>query len=241
MYDIEFVKRILDSKKALTIDMSEAISRGNLDRIIYATEHAVMLRHKATEFMLWADDYDEAVKAIECAKASSEKFKMCVCHGEESIKAIENNTEFELGKRCRQYCNYSKEHTPLKGICDIVPLEESDIPIVLKNYHDGSDEYIRRNMKDGTIFKAVIDGKTAGFIGLHSDGSTGMLTVLPEYRRRGIALELESFMQNFEIDKGWIPYGQVYFDNEASIQLQAKIGMTISDGYISWNFEEDDI
>ena len=39
------------------------------------------------------------------------------------------------------------------------------------------------------------NGGLAGFIGIHTEGSIGLLFVLPEQRRKGYAEELESFMK----------------------------------------------
>ena len=74
----------------------------------------------------------------------------------------------------------------------------------------------------------------AGFIGKHEEGSVGMLTVLPEYRGQKIALALESYMINRELEQGFTPYGQVCEDNTASIKLQQKVGLCFSKTPVFW-------
>ena len=39
---------------------------------------------------------------------------------------------------------------------------------------------------------AFLDGVLAGLIGIHEEGSIGMLEVLPAYRRRGLGYALEA-------------------------------------------------
>lgn len=39
---------------------------------------------------------------------------------------------------------------------------------------------------------AFLDGVLAGFIGIHEEGSIGMLEVLPAYRRRSLGYALEA-------------------------------------------------
>ena len=64
-------------------------------------------------------------------------------------------------------------------------------------------------------------------MGLHADGSMGLLQVFPEYRKLGIGRAIEIFFINFCLDRGWVPYGQVRCDNEASFSLQEHLGMTM--------------
>ena len=53
-------------------------------------------------------------------------------------------------------------------------------------------EYVEDRLKAGVIFGAFVDGRLAGFVGEHHEGSMGMLEVVPEFRRRGIAQALEA-------------------------------------------------
>jgi tRNA (guanine37-N1)-methyltransferase len=66
-----------------------------------------------------------------------------------------------------------------------------------------------------------------GFIGLHADGAMGMLEILPKYRRRGYASELLATLADTLLARGWLPWGQIFCDNEASFALNEKLGMTV--------------
>ena len=77
-------------------------------------------------------------------------------------------------------------------------------------------------------------GKLIGFIGEHLEGSMGLLYVFPEFRRKGYAVALEKSMIVKTLSEGYIPFGQVEKNNHASVLLQEKIGMTISNRLICW-------
>ena len=54
----------------------------------------------------------------------------------------------------------------------------------------------------------------------------GMLEVVPEFRRRGIAQALEAALIRLHLERGWLPYCFVAPDNVPSLSLQAKLGLT---------------
>ena len=98
---------------------------------------------------------------------------------------------------------------------------------------------VRERFLDKAMFGAYIRAENgteafAGFIGKHEEGSIGMLTVLPEYRGQKIALALEAYMINRELEQGFTPYGQVREDNTASIKLQKKVGLCFSKTPVFW-------
>ena len=68
--------------------------------------------------------------------------------------------------------------------------------------------------------------------------SSGMLEVMPEFRRKGIGTELAVFFQNYQLDRGWMPSGQVYLTNTASLKMQSKLGLSVSEDCIWWIYEE---
>ena len=93
-------------------------------------------------------------------------------------------------------------------------------------------------MRSKGVFGAIADGKLAGFIGRHGDGSMGMLEVFDGFKHKGIGSALERFLINYVMTFGRTPVCDVYTDNAASIALQNKLGLTPSQGYAFW-FEND--
>lgn len=237
-FDSETALNVLKKQGTLVVDMMEAFNRDNVSELIYADETAVLLKHQCGVSMLWSDSARAGLNAL---KDSGITF--CVAHGKHAMEAI-SSLGFVVEEGCMQYCRYSKQKLPLRGVCGIRPLTMDDAPIVIEHYLSGADEphMIYHAIEKGVMYAAEVGGKVAGFIGMHGDGSIGMLEVLPEYRRRGIGTELEAFMNNLHIDKGFIPYGQVYLHNSASMKMQDSIGMDYSSDSIYWAYlpEDDD-
>ena len=69
---------------------------------------------------------------------------------------------------------------------------------------------------------------------LSDDGSMGMLYVEDAYRRQGLAASLEGYLINKQREQGMIPYAHIVNGNEASIQLQERLGLNLSDPAIWW-------
>ena len=83
-----------------------------------------------------------------------------------------------------------------------------------------------------------MDDQLAGFAGTHVEGTLGLLTVLPEYRRRGIATALESTAINRELQEGHVPYCHLYTDNLASRALQQSLGLSFADKNVWWLYRK---
>ena len=62
----------------------------------------------------------------------------------------------------------------------------------------------------------------------------GLLEIFPDYRNKGLATVLESFMINRTLKNGYIPYCNVFSDNAESIGLQEKLGLYPAKKNIWW-------
>ena len=51
--------------------------------------------------------------------------------------------------------------------------------------------YVTERLRAGVMIGAFVDGRLAGFAGIHSEGSMGMLEVFEPFRRQGIGYALE--------------------------------------------------
>lgn len=97
----------------------------------------------------------------------------------------------------------------------------------------GDVDYILGAIERGML--GIFDGeKLAGFIGVHDEGSLGMLEVLPPYRRRGYGLALQLAIIRAALAEGRYAYGQVAEHNAPSLALQQKAGMTVCPEKIYW-------
>lgn len=130
---------------------------------------------------------------------------------------------------------YRPDGRPMPNGLTIRPIGTEYEELILQEYHSLDDpEYVQRRIRQGALVGAFVGEKLAGFIGTHSEGSVGMLTVLPEYRRMHIGMALETYMLNREIEQGHIPYAQVLADNEVSERLQRKMGLYRAKERIVW-------
>ena len=116
-----------------------------------------------------------------------------------------------------------------------------DYPYLYEKYHHivREEGYIESAIARGML-KCVQDNKIVGFIGEHPEHSIGLLYVDENYRRIGIARELEKAMINKMLAKGRVPIYHVEKENGASLLLQSSIpNMIIDEGYIDWYFNKN--
>ncbi|HBA50991.1 MAG TPA: tRNA (guanosine(37)-N1)-methyltransferase TrmD [Lachnospiraceae bacterium] len=123
-----------------------------------------------------------------------------------------------------------KEALPVKHR-EICRLTMEHYPYVCRWYcNDGKcgpgidDAYVRERIQAGAMYGAFIEGSQVGFVGIHSEGSLGMLFVEESFRGQGIASSLEAYAVNRMLEKGWTPYGHISAGNTASVKLQEKLG-----------------
>ena len=119
------------------------------------------------------------------------------------------------------------------------PLTQEDVAFVVANYHNPGayESHIRARIDEGMI-GAEVNGRLAGFIGVHQEGCMGLLEILPEYRRLGLGRVLESAIIRQQVGRGRLPYGHVRTGNAASIALQKKMGMDFLDRKVYWLFPD---
>ena len=93
------------------------------------------------------------------------------------------------------------------------------------HYHPEDDgRYLLDRLGRGLMLGAFVDDMLAGFIGVHSEGSMGLLEVFPAYRRRGLASALERGMIYLQMRKGWQPLRAGYRGQRGVPGPSAKAG-----------------
>ena len=112
--------------------------------------------------------------------------------------------------------------------------DRGDLPLLLENYHHISPQEMELVVERGSLLLGYLGERIVGFIGEHLEGSMGLLYIFPEFRRRGFGAELEKLYIRKTMEKGFLPFGQVAKDNLASLELQKKLGMTVSENLICW-------
>lgn len=110
------------------------------------------------------------------------------------------------------------------------------LDVISDHYHDDQmRDYIASRIADQEIWIAESDsGVVLGFIGHHDEGSIGFLEVMPNARRRGIGRLLVLHLVALDLRAGKMPFAQIEKDNLVSLQMQRRLGFTISDQLLNW-------
>lgn len=141
--------------------------------------------------------------------------------------------KYEIHSECYQFLYTQRVSLPVKHK-DIRPLAMEHLNYVSEHYSYDDRSYVEARIREGVMYGAFVEDKLVGFIGMHNEGSLGLLYVEKAYRRCGIARSLEAYMINRILEKGWIPYGHVIVGNEESFALQDKIGLYRSNRTVWW-------
>lgn len=111
---------------------------------------------------------------------------------------------------------------------------EDDIPFIMSRYDRLEEWEIRKIIEMGNLYIGYEGDEPVGFIGCHLEGSMGLLEVFPQYRRKGYASQLESFLIEKLMNSGHLCFGQVEIGNEASVSLQESLGLTVDERIQYW-------
>lgn len=222
----------LSGDPLLHMDMLESIRRGNA-QLLQATAQGVLLYHTACGALMMSTEKETAAGRMIAAAPDAAMF---VAHQHFYIPAVQDKFPFTGKLVCRQAVYPGR--APLAethASADIRPLDERYLSFLMEHYsHADDEEYHRERLRSGAMFGAFRDRTLTGFIGIHSEGSIGMLEVLPEYRHHGIASILESFLVNRLLTEGNVPFAQIVVGNEASLALHRKLHFSISERTLCW-------
>lgn len=156
------------------------------------------------------------------------------CYDEDIAEYIKDkNIGFNKIIRLKVFKYLKKDKTEVpEG--DFRVLDMKYIDTVSLNYPYLDTVEIAERIKTGNIFGLFVEDELAGFIGIHREGTMGMLRILDEYRHQGYAYQLEGLMINHLLDHSEDIVCNVAQDNEASIALQRKLGLEESDKFEYW-------
>ncbi len=236
---VGLAREYLYHKLNQNINMLASLQAG-ISEVIIAEEKGCLFCTNQSIWQLAADDEQTALRLYERIPR------------EAAMLEVQEAAQFDLiaqrfQPRCVEtYYNawYAGERFALPDIgAKVRVMTEEDADELAKYYHlpgpsagnfEETRAYILERIPTGTVVGAFLDGRLAGFVGTHDEGSIGMLTVVPEFRRRGFATYLEKLAIARALECGHIPFGQIARDNHASIALQKSLGMTISDELVCW-------
>ena len=227
--DRETIARTWFSRDPLLhADMTEALRRG-LGEIVSAAERGVLVSADEDSCgMLSCADLDTALTLLD-----GRRFPLLSIHQAELESPLCRELGMETWMRCRQAVYLGKE-PPAATEEDIRPLTGEHLDFLQANYRHEDSEYLAWLLERRALFGAFREEKLVGFIGKHAEGSMGLLEVLPSFRRQGVGESLERFLIAREVERGNLPYCHVFTDNQASLALQQKLGLTLAEGSVIW-------
>lgn len=208
--------------------------------ILYEDDYAILVKEPEMNLLMFAAlNQDAARQAMTFFPAQP----LLVCAHDSYTKAcVEDIYDMEPGLICYQ-CTYTKQepiaYTLPQGYTIKAPSVEH-IPDMITLYQEHMPDLAHKEaflqaMKRG-MFALFYEEHLCGFIGLHEEGSMGMLEIAPVHRKAGLATALESHMINHQLEKHAIPYGQVVYGNQVSIHLQKTLGLQIAQQLTYWYF-----
>ena len=162
----------LASEPVGNADLLEMLRRGTAD-VLYCTQHALAMHERVSgAAVLCAETEREARAALEHLPHTG----LYVAHGALCARLLREETGCTGGQKCRQ-ARYLRPvpPAPVPGV-ELRILDESHTDLVFEHYHmaPGRD-YVAERLAAGAMTGAFLDGVLAGFIGIHEEGSIGML------------------------------------------------------------------
>lgn len=235
--DLSVCQDALNRDPVLYLDLTEAVRRGD-GRVLGATPHGALVAFTNLidgpdyGYTMFADDMETARSL--CALIPSSPGFVTV-HERQYLDLLEKRFGFSEFNACWQAAYLHTALLPLPELgVEVRQLEATHLPTVRASYQLEDEEYLGRLIGRGALYGAFGGDTLMAFAGCHAEGSIGLLEVLPQYRRRGLATLLQSHMINLELSRGHIPYGQVFDGNGPSLALQRSLGMAQSMGRLYW-------
>lgn len=219
--------------EAMNIDMIEPIRRGHAE-LIYTGSDGVLLKELNGDVpMISTDNAQTAQRLLPMVSGTD----ILVIHRAHEAEAANKLLHLSGRESCYQASFPNAQPFAVWG--DIRRLDESFLPVFLAHYAlaDNDEAYGRELLANG-VFGQFVDGELAGFIGTHLEGAVGMLEVFEPYRRRGIGENLMCYMINYWRRRNAVPFGQIYKSNDRSMNLQRKLGATISEPTLCWVWDQ---
>lgn len=216
---------VLSGAPLITTPLREAIRRG-IGEVVYVDEGCVLMRRGPYEQVVWAPSRKRGRMVLRT-----------LAH-EESLLVLGSNIVRDaarvLGFRSAAPCHlavYEKgESLPVGPEFDIRPLDPSYAAVIYDTYTNPAwlcDDEVEEMLERGVVLGGFEDGELVGYVSEHPMGQFGMIEVFEGHRGKGWATALESAKINDQLARGLVPWCEVWPDNEASLRLQEKLGLTV--------------
>jgi hypothetical protein len=219
----------------LNVDMLECMRRGSAE-ILFASNEGVLIKDCPSNiYMISSNNIELSTYLINMLP---DDLDIISVHDKFSFDLLLKKHIFSETMIC--YNSVYTKKTPIvcaKSSVEIRPLTIEYKDNIINSYSKINlvdSNYIENRLKSNVMFGAFIDNNLCGFIGIHEEGSIGMLEVLPEFKGKGIGSALQITATNHALSLKRYPYGQVVETNIASTALQRKLGFELSKDKVYW-------
>lgn len=227
--------KMLSNNFLLNVDMLECIRRGSAEILSASNEGVLLIDIPSKIYMLCSNNNEISKKFINMLP---DDFNIITVHDKFSFDLLMEKYVFSETMTC--YNTVYTKKIPIsfdKSMVVIKPLTIEYKNNVINSYSkmDIVDvSYIENRLNADVMIGAFINNNLCGFIGVHEEGSIGMLEVFPEYKGKGIGSALQIAATNAALAHKRYPYGQVVETNIASTSLQKKLGFELSKEKVYW-------
>lgn len=209
----------------------EVLQRGS-GEVLQASSQGVLLRDRRSGVYMLAADSAQAVLPWLVDLPDCSLFTTTLS---EVIPELQARYGFTHAAPCLQYVYPGKTPPAVTAQIELQLVTPQELQLLGQIYALGSDEELAEARERGEVFAGHDpEGRTVGFIGVHGEGSMGMLEILPAFRRRGYGAAMESLLIGERLKGGHIPYCQVLLENTASMRLQEKLGLQLAQRRTTW-------
>lgn len=222
--------KYLQDGRLAHIPMLSAVQKGDAEVVCASERGVALMETTGNVHFLSAADAEEANRMIGLIDRS---YMMVVGFKEIADIAMEKYG-FSEALECYYAAYLHKEPLPLETELHIVPAASEDIKVIKEIYHMISEEEIDQIFEAGNLFSAYMNDEFVGFGGFHLEGSMGLLEILPEHKRKGYGTQIETFLINEALRRGKIPYAEIVKENDISIRLQEKLGLSFGSTPVWW-------
>lgn len=207
--------------------LAEMCRRGIVE-VPFADDGCVLVRCEDGLQAVWGDDPGLACRVLRLLGTPTKL--MVLSPG--LVEAAKESLGFFEGRPCH-VCAYLGQRAPRRRAqvpLEVRLLQRRWLPEVRRRYTHA--EYLREGELEGLVARGLLLGgfvgeELAGFVGVHAEGSIGMLEVAEGYRRRGVGSALEAAMMGVQLARGETPWVEVWPGNDASLALQRSLGMEV--------------
>lgn len=221
--------KFLNRDYILNVSMIEPLKCDTAE-VLFASKTGAFIKDKSTDvYMLETDDLNLADKLLSLMPSSA----AIVAHNKKLAEFAQKKLGFNACTPCYQAVYLSQKF--------VLPLSEFKVRRMREDEADEASimygfelESALKHIRLGLVYGGYLKGEIAGMIGMHLQGTMGMLEIKDKFRRKGYAEYMEKFLINTLLDNGKIPYCQIIHDNTASLALQTKLGLKLSKTLIYW-------